>query len=90
MIKKEMISKITEEVNLSQKDVKKVVQKVLDNIKDSLIKGERVELRNFGVFKLRARGERKRRNPRTGEGVLVPAHKVVVFRPARTLKKRVK
>ncbi|MCD6093256.1 MAG: integration host factor subunit beta [Candidatus Omnitrophica bacterium] len=90
MIKKEMISRISEEVNLSQKDVKKVVQGVFDNIKNSLIKGERVELRNFGVFKLRTRRERKRRNPRTGEGVLVPAHRVVVFKPARTLRKRVK
>ena len=90
MIKKEMVSKITEEVNFPQKDVKRVVQKALDSIKNSLIKEERVELRNFGVFKLKSRAERKRRNPRTGEEVLVPAHKVVIFKSALNLKKKIK
>ncbi len=90
MIKKGIISKISSEVDVSQKDVKEIVQRVLDNIKDGLIKEGRVELRNFGVFKLKSRAKRKRRNPRTGEEVLVSAHKVVIFKPAVHLKKKIK
>jgi nucleoid DNA-binding protein len=90
MTKKDIILKVSDETNLKQIDVKKVVQKTFDCIVEALIRGEKIELRNFGVFKLKQRKSRIGRNPRTGQVVPVPPRKVVVFKPGLELKKKVK
>jgi len=88
--KKDIVTKVSNDTNVAQIDVKKVVQKTLDAIVDSLERGETVELRNFGVFKVKSRRGRIGRNPRTGEEVQVPEKKVVVFKPGLILKSKVK
>jgi len=88
--KKDIVIKIAEETGLKQVDVKKIVQKALDHIVDSLVNGERIELRNFGVFKLKSRKPRTGRNPKTGETVPVAAKRVAVFRPGLSMKTRIK
>ncbi|MBI4397858.1 MAG: HU family DNA-binding protein [Candidatus Omnitrophica bacterium] len=90
MTKKEIVIKVSDATNVKQTDVKRVVQKVLDTIVESLEKGDTVELRNFGVFKVKSRKGRIGRNPRTGEEVSVPEKKVVVFKPGLVLKYKVK
>lgn len=90
MTKKDIVSKIAEETQLKQTDVKKVVQRVLDLIIECLAKGERVELRNFGIFKVKSRRGRMGRNPRTGQVVPVEPKKVAVFKPGLVMKKDVK
>ncbi|MCR4338194.1 MAG: HU family DNA-binding protein, partial [Candidatus Omnitrophica bacterium] len=59
-------------------------------IVDSLARSEKVELRNFGVFKIKERRARSGRNPRTGESVPVPPRKVVVFKQGLEMKHRIK
>jgi len=88
--KKDIVMKVSNDTNVAQVDVKKVVQKTLDVVVESLEKGETVELRNFGVFKVKNRRGRIGRNPRTGEEVQVPEKKVVVFKPGLILKGKVK
>jgi len=88
--KKEIVMKVANDTNLTQVDVKRVVQKTLDVIMESLENGETVELRNFGVFKVKHRKSRLGRNPRTGEEVPVPEKKVVVFKPGLILKDKAK
>jgi integration host factor subunit beta len=88
--KKDIVIKVSNETNLTQIDVKKIVQRTLDVIVESLERGETVELRNFGVFKVKHRRGRLGRNPRTGEEVSVPEKKVVVFKPGLILKGKVK
>ncbi|MDD5355911.1 MAG: integration host factor subunit beta [Candidatus Omnitrophica bacterium] len=90
MTKKDIVLKISDETNIKQIDVKKVVQKTFDCIIDSLVRGEKVELRNFGVFKIKERRSRTGRNPRTGEVVPVPARKVAVFKPGLEMKHKIK
>ncbi|OGW84675.1 MAG: integration host factor subunit beta [Omnitrophica bacterium RIFCSPLOWO2_01_FULL_45_10] len=90
MTKKDLVLKITEEANLKQVDVKLIVQKTLDRITDSLSKGETVELRNFGVFKVKSRKPRIGRNPKTGSVVPIPERKVVSFKPGLVMKKEVR
>lgn len=90
MTKKDIILKVSDEINLKQIDVKKVVQKTLDTIIEALVRGEKIELRNFGVFKIKQRRSRTCRNPRTGQTVPVPPKKVVVFKPGLEMKKKVK
>lgn len=90
MTKRDIVLRISEQTGIKQLDVKKVVQKTFDSIVDALINGQKVELRNFGVFKLKERRSRTGRNPRTGEVVPVPPRKVVVFKPGLEMKKQVK
>ncbi len=90
MTKKDIVMKISNETNLTQIDVKKIVQRTLDAVAESLERGETVELRNFGVFKVKSRRGRLGRNPRTGQEVQVPEKKVVVFKPGLILKHKVK
>jgi len=91
MTKKNIVLKIAEqEKDLTQIEIKRIVQKTLDEIISSLEKGQTVELRNFGVFKVKSRRGRMGRNPRTGEEVPVPAKRVAVFKPGLIMKKNVK
>ncbi|MFH1063230.1 MAG: HU family DNA-binding protein [Candidatus Omnitrophota bacterium] len=90
MTKKDIVLKIATETKMKQQDIKKVVQKALDAIIDSLVNGQTVELRNFGIFKVKSRRGRTGRNPRTGQVVPVPPKKVVVFKPGLEMKKLVK
>ncbi len=88
--KKDIVMKVSNETNLTQIDVKKIVQRTLDVILESLERGETVELRNFGVFKVKSRRGRLGRNPRTGQEVSVPEKKVVVFKPGLVIKNKIK
>jgi integration host factor subunit beta len=58
-------------------------------VKKALTKGDAIEIRGFGTFKVRARKARKARNPRTGEAVKVQARMVPVFKPSKQLRSRV-
>ncbi|OGW75895.1 MAG: integration host factor subunit beta [Omnitrophica bacterium RBG_13_46_9] len=90
MTKRDIIMKISEETDLKQVDVKKIVQKTLDMIIDSLSNNDTVELRNFGIFKVKSRKGRLGRNPKTGESVKIPEKKVVTFKPGLIMKEKVK
>ena len=90
MTKKDIVLKITDMTGIKQVDVKRIVQKTFDVIVDSLAGSQKVELRNFGVFKIKERRARLGRNPRTGESVPVPPRKVVVFKPGLEMKHRIK
>ena len=90
MTKKDIVLKITDETGIKQVDVKRVVQKTFDTIVESLMRNEKVELRNFGVFKIKERRPRFGRNPRTGASVAVPSRKVVVFKQGLEMKHKVR
>ena len=90
MTKKDIVLKITDITGIKQIDVKKIVQKTFDVIIESLMLSEKVELRNFGVFKIKERKARLGRNPRTGTSVPVPPRKVVVFKPGLEMKQKIK
>ena len=89
MTKKDIVLKIAEEAELKQIDVKKVVQMTLDHITAALSKGETVELRNFGIFKVKSRKSRVGRNPKTGVTVPIPEKRIVSFKPGMVMKKKV-
>ena len=90
MTKKDIVLKVTSGPGLKQLDVKKAVQRSLDAIVESLARGETVELRNFGNFKVKSRKGRTGRNPRTGEKVPVPPKRVVTFKPGLVMKRDIR
>lgn len=88
--KRDIVMKIAEETDIKQIHVKKIVQETFDKIIEALNQGQTIELRNFGVFKVRVRKGRMGRNPRTGEKVPIPDKKVVTFKPGLIMKEKVK
>lgn len=89
MTKNDIVATIAKATGLRQIDVKRVVQLTLDEIVNTLVDDGKVELRNFGIFKVKLRKGRKARNPRTGKEVWVDPKKVVVFKPGKVMEERV-
>ena len=89
MTRRDMAKAIADETGIPRVQAAAIVQRVFDRITEALLSEGRLELRNFGVFEVRKRGPRRRRNPRTGEAVDVPAKRVVTFRPGREMEERV-
>jgi DNA-binding protein HU-beta len=69
---------------------KKAAQTIIDSIIESLKRSEEVKISRFGTFIIRQRRERKGRNPKTGENLIVPAKKVPAFRASELFKEAVK
>jgi integration host factor subunit beta len=88
--KRDIVKEVAEKSSLTQSEIKDIVQYTFDAILGALVRGEKVELRNFGVFVIKERAERRARNPRTGAEVLVPKKKVVTFKPGRIMDIRIK
>lgn len=90
MTKKDIVLKVTDMTGIKQVDVKKIVQMTFDVVVEALNRNEKIELRNFGVFKIKERRARSGRNPRTGDAVPVPPRRVVVFKPGLEMKQKIK
>jgi integration host factor subunit beta len=81
MLKSELIERIAEQnPHLYRQDAEKVVNAILDRITTALVQGDRIELRDFGVFTTKTREPRTKRNPRTGTKVAVPEKVFVAFK----------
>ncbi|MFH1096348.1 MAG: HU family DNA-binding protein [Candidatus Desantisbacteria bacterium] len=89
MTKRDLVVKIAQQTGLRQDDVKNVVEGVLDGITDALAAGDKVELRDFGIFKVKSRRSRVGRNPRTGTVVPIESKRVSTFKPGKIMKERV-
>ena len=90
MKKSDLIQILQERAEISKDKSTLVVKTILDEISNSLTKGQRVEIRNFGNFTVRIRKAHEGRNPKTGEKVMVPDRKAPHFKPGLELQNRVK
>lgn len=87
LTKAEIVERISEEVDVSKKDIHTIIDSFFGEVKDALLTDKAVEFRGFGTFEIRTRkGRQHARNPKTGEQVSVKNHGVVVFRPGKELK----
>lgn len=77
------------EVGLSRNESADLVESVLSEISDALVRGEVVKISSFGSFSVRQKGERIGRNPKTGEEVPILPRRVLVFRASHVLKNRI-
>lgn len=80
---------VYQEVGLSRNESAELVESVLNEISDSLVRGEMVKLSSFGSFAVREKGERIGRNPKTGEEVPILPRRVLVFRASHVLKNKI-
>lgn len=86
MTKAELVEEVARVSELTKKDSEVIVDAVFKSIVDALHRGDKVELRGFGSFRLRRREPRKGRNPKTGDTVDVPRKQVPYFKPGKELK----
>jgi len=84
--KKEIAAKMSRDAGISQMQAEKALRAMIEGIKNSLKKGKRVTFSGFGSFEVKKSKARKGRNPRTGEGILIPNKKRVKFNPSKSLK----
>ena len=89
MLKRDIVRSIAAELQLSQGQVQRIVQKTFEMITEALVREQRIELRGFGVFEIRVRAPRLGRNPRTNERVEVPRRAAVAFKAGKEMQQRV-
>lgn len=89
MNKAELIRRISEVSGLTKAAADRVTEAVFATITDTLKSGEDVRLAGFGTFSVTSRSERKGRNPRTGEVIILPASKIPKFSVGKILKEAV-
>ena len=74
---------------LTHRDAELAVKTLLDAMGDTLVRGNRIEIRGFGSFSINRRSPRMGRNPRSGESVAIPEKKVPHFKPGKALREAV-
>ena len=89
IVKSKLLNQLSKNFpNFLKKDLKKFSNIILKEIKNSLKRGERVELRGFGVFSSKIQKARISRNPKTGEKVNTPAKKTIHFKMSKDMFKK--
>ncbi len=86
MTKAALVEEVSRVADLTKKHSEVIVDTVFQSLITALRRGEKIELRGFGSFRLRQREPRKGRNPKTGDRVDVPPKKVPYFKPGKELK----
>ena len=86
MTKAEIIHWIAESTGKDKKTVANIVDAFLGEIKEMLASGDTVNIAGFGTFAVTEKAEKAGRNPRTGEKIIIPAHKAPHFSPATSFK----
>ena len=84
--RKDLVEIVSEEAHLSKKDARAAIDLVFDHIEEALLKGQEVNITNFGVFTPKKRQQRDGTDPKTHERITIKETNSVVFRPCKYLK----
>ncbi len=85
MIKIDIVNEVVARTNISRTKAEQAVETVFEALKNALGRGQRIELRKFGVFNVKPRKTGIGRNPKTGQEVSIPPGKAVRFKPGKEL-----
>ncbi len=86
MTKAELVERVADVTELTKRDAEQLVEVALECVIEALKRGEEVELRGFGSFRVRRREARRGRNPKSGETVEIPAKRVPYFKAGKQLR----
>ncbi|MDR2461021.1 MAG: HU family DNA-binding protein [Deltaproteobacteria bacterium] len=89
MTKSELVAQVSDDTGMSKSQVQKVLESIIETTIKTLKKDPRFPIFGLGVFQVVKRPKRKGRNPRTGQPLIVKAHKAVKFKAAKKLKEAV-
>jgi DNA-binding protein HU-beta len=90
MTKADIVTEIAEQTGIEKVAVQATVEAFMNSVKNSLIKGDNVYLRGFGSFIIKERAEKTGRNISRNESIIIPAHNIPAFKPAKTFVEEVK
>ena len=90
MTKAEIVSEIASKTGINKREVLMVVESLMDTIKTTMTNGEEVFLRGFGSFIIKSRAEKTARNISKNTTMIVPAHNIPAFKPAKEFLEKVK
>ena len=90
MTKAEIVQEIANKTGIEKVAVQATVEAIMDSIKKSMINGENIYLRGFGTFLLKKRAEKTGRNISKNTTVMIPAHMIPAFKPAKEFVTEVK
>jgi len=90
MTKADIVNEISKNTGIEKTQVQKTVEAFMEEIKNSLGKGDNVYLRGFGSFIVKKRAEKTARNISKNESIIIPAHYIPAFKPAKTFDSKVK
>ncbi len=90
MTKAEIVAEIANKTGIEKVAVQATVEAFMDAVKDSMVKGENVYLRGFGSFTIKRRAEKTGRNISKNTTIIIPAHNIPSFKPAKTFVNEVK
>jgi DNA-binding protein HU-beta len=85
VIKLDIINRLADQTGIPKLKAEQAVDALFNSMKDALARGDRIELRGFGVFVVKPRKRGIGRNPRTGEEVAIPSGKTIRFKPGKEL-----
>ncbi len=86
MNKTELVASVAEKAGLTKKDAEKAINALFASVEEALALEDKVQIIGFGTFEVKAREERKGRNPQTGAEIIIPASKNPVFKAGKGLK----
>ena len=89
LTKNDIVRTLAEKYELEIASTRRVVQGTLDMVLEALLKDDKVELRNFGVFEVIERKGRIARNPKSKQEVFIPERKVVKFKPGKVMEDKI-
>lgn len=89
MTKSDLVEALTQKTNLTKKKVEAVVNTIFDTMFEALVNGDRIEIRGYGSWYVKAYKSYQGRNPKTGAAVNVPEKKLPFFKVGKELKKRI-
>lgn len=90
MTKADIVNEISKNTGIEKVTVQKTVEAFMDTVKDSLVDGNNVYLRGFGSFIVKERAEKTARNISKNTTIIIPAHNIPAFKPAKTFVNQVK
>ena len=85
MTKADFVEALMNRADMTKDEAVRIVETVLELVKSSLEKGEKVKISGVGTFSVREKTARKGRNPQTGEEIVLPARRVLTFHPSKVL-----
>ena len=90
MTKADIVNEISKNTGIEKVTVQKTVEALMETVKDSLVGGKNVYLRGFGSFVVKKRAEKTARNISKNTTIIIPAHNIPSFKPAKTFVSKVK
>lgn len=89
MTKADLIERMAGKLDITKKEAEAIVSVVFGSVVEAIERGEKVELRGFGCFKVKSRRPRRGRNPRTGEEIEIPPKRVPYFKPGKEMREAI-